>query len=648
MKKQLLLALLLLLGMSGQAQDLIFSTLKNQVYSDKQTKTTRAAELIASRKISDVDFIKKAPFKYTERAIEDYKNTLDYAVFLHLGEEGLQSLQAGDKDIYLNIPVSDNESFTLELTRVQVISDDFKVETASGTIQNAPIRFFYRGQIRGDDYSFAAISVFEGHIAGLIGDRRGNYALEKVRGKKEQYVFYNDQFLKTLDNRNCSTEDGKISKQAPSKEILNQFDPIANRCIKVYIECENALFINRGSIQATVEYVLALLHGSTTLYFNEDIDVQLSQIFIWDVADPYGAATSPVELKNAFKDERPNLPERIGHIITTRNIGGGNADRPENSHCSEDNIYAATANLLNPDRDTFPFPPLTSMEMENTSRDIRLFTHEIGHQLGSPHTHACAWGPNNDEPFDDCGNLTTLQPDGITGGCFDTLNCPVPNLPPPLGGTIMSYCHQPNFLDRCNPNNVQTVGTLFVNGFGSEPGDLLRSRVSAANCLTLGCDCTDFVNRVITSPNFSGVWEASNNIEANGTVDRPNHEPVIFRAGNQIELTNFTVDGSSTFIAEAGADICVFEDLSNINNSQEVEAREEKIEDGALLQVYPNPVTHFVTVEYQALTSGYLSINLLGISGKLVIQFQQEESLDVGEHRFQFDLSQLTAGVYFL
>ncbi|MEL6720983.1 MAG: T9SS type A sorting domain-containing protein, partial [Bacteroidota bacterium] len=617
-------------------------------YSDKQTKTTLAAELIASRKISDANFIKKVPFKYTERAIEDYKNTIDYAVFLDLGEEGLRTLQTGDKDIYLNIPVSDNESFTLELTRVQVISDDFKVETASGTVQDAPIQFFYRGQIRGDDYSFAAISVFEGHISGLIGDRRGNYALEKVRGKSEQYVFYNDRLLKTVDNRNCSTEDGKISKQALSKEILNQFDPIANRCIKVYIECENALFINRGSIQATVEYVLALLHGSTTLYFNEDIDVQLSQIFIWDVADPYGAATSPVELKNAFKDERPNLPERIGHIITTRNIGGGNADRPENSHCSEDNIYAATASLLNPDRDTFPFPPLTSMEMENTSRDIRLFTHEMGHQLGSPHTHACAWGPNNDEPFDDCGNLTTLQPDGITDGCFDTLNCPIPNLPPPLGGTIMSYCHQPNFLDRCNPNNVQTVGTLFVNGFGSEPGDLLRSRVSAANCLTLGCDCTDFVNRVITSPNFSGLWEASNDIEANGTVDRPNHEPVVFLAGNKIELTNFTVEGSSTFIAEAGGDICEFEDLSNNNNAQELEIRSKILGIETLIQIYPNPVKDIVTIKYQPLALKRLSIDLLDISGKTIKQLKQEESFSSGAYLFQFNLSDITAGVYFL
>ena len=144
MEKQLLLALLLLLSMIGQAQDLIFNTLKQQVYSDKQIKITRAAELIASRKISDANFIKKAPFKYAERAIEDYKNTIDYAVFLDFGEEGLRILQTGDKDIYLNIPVSDNESFTLELTRVQVISNDFKVETASGTIQDTPIRFFYR------------------------------------------------------------------------------------------------------------------------------------------------------------------------------------------------------------------------------------------------------------------------------------------------------------------------------------------------------------------------------------------------------------------------------------------------------------------------------------------------------------------------
>ncbi len=89
-----------------------------------------------------------------------------------------------------------------------------------------------------------------------------------------------------------------------------------------------------------------------------------------------------------------------------------------------------------------------------------VITHEMGHLLGSRHTHACVWNGNN-TAIDGCAGSTE-------GGC------PVPGIPPE-GGTIMSYCY------------LQSVGVNFNLGFGPQPGNVIRNTVNAAgNCLT-GC-----------------------------------------------------------------------------------------------------------------------------------------------------------------
>ncbi|MBK9226685.1 MAG: hypothetical protein IPL67_06475 [Ignavibacteria bacterium] len=59
---------------------------------------------------------------------------------------------------------------------------------------------------------------------------------------------------------------------------------------------------------------------------------------------------------------------------------------------------------------------------------INVVTHEMGHNLGSRHTHSCTWPVGNGGALgaiDSCYNAE--------GGCF-------PN-PRPRIGTIMSYCH---------------------------------------------------------------------------------------------------------------------------------------------------------------------------------------------------------------
>src|SRR5690606_21482823 len=104
-------------------------------------------------------------------------------------------------------------------------------------------------------------------------------------------------------------------------------------------------------------------------------------------------------------------------------------------------------------------------------------THEMGHNLGSPHTHACAWNGNN----------TAIDGCGPTAG-YSEGSCPMAPLPT-NGGTIMSYCHL-----------VSGVGINFNNGFGPQPGDLIRDKYNTATCNTGTCSPPACVSMTLPEP----------------------------------------------------------------------------------------------------------------------------------------------------
>ena len=103
--------------------------------------------------------------------------------------------------------------------------------------------------------------------------------------------------------------------------------------------------------------------------------------------------------------------------------------------------------------------------------NLNVNCHELGHCFGSPHTHACAWGPNGNTQIDDCGSEAGYP----EGSCYDSLNPIIPAY-----GTIMSYCH----LGDSGSNGID-----LALGFGSEPGDTVRARYNAATC-TNGTSCS--------------------------------------------------------------------------------------------------------------------------------------------------------------
>jgi hypothetical protein len=217
----------------------------------------------------------------------------------------------------------------------------------------------------------------------------------------------------------------------------------------------------------TEEWVGELWNEVITLYENEDIPVSVSDIHVYTSSDPFAGATTTNAMLNLFSAHIDTLTYdgRLAHLLSTRGLGGGIAWL--DVLCSTSNPTAVSTSLST---NIVPVPTY--------SWTVEVVTHEMGHNMGSPHTHACAWNGNN-TAIDGCGPAA-----GYNEGCNAAL---------PVSGTIMSYCHL-----------VGGVGINFNNGFGPQPGDLIRAEYNNASCNTGTCTppaCTNITTPVAGSTN---------------------------------------------------------------------------------------------------------------------------------------------------
>lgn len=333
----------------------------------------------------------------------------------------------------------------LELGRVELFTPDFTVVT-SGSQGNA-VQYrpgvHYRGVVRNVPGSVAAISVFDREVIGMYSTPdAGDVVIGRLGGSNQEntHIAYAARDLKKPSTFSCSTRDDQVSIPLQDEGLL----PMAAMatCVRIYVEADNDLYKNKGSVQNVTNYVTGFFNQSATLYQNESIPITMSQLYIWTTRSPYKGRTSSA-LLSQFQKYRTSFNGDLGHLVALRGGGG---------------IAAGFSGFCNPttsQRQCFSMVDTTYNNVPTYSWTVMVFTHEMGHLMGSRHTHACVWNGNN----------TAID------GCYSVEGtCPRPGIPPE-GGTIMSYCH------------LQSVGTNFTLGFGPQPGGVIRTKYAGASCL---------------------------------------------------------------------------------------------------------------------------------------------------------------------
>jgi metallopeptidase family M12-like protein/type IX secretion system substrate protein/fibronectin type III domain protein len=370
------------------------------------------------------------------------------AVYLNLIKGDIRELLTSNKEVIeVRIPTN-SDTIILELFEVRILAENFKLMDCDGKEYYNNIPRFFRGTVKNDPNSFAIASFYEDEVRIEYSDLISNYRVQKT--KDGDYIYFTEQDLLVQSTLNCSASDPRLDKEV-AKFVGNNKSVDAGNCVEVYLECDYQMFLDNDSdVIKTENYVTSLMNEVITLYAVEEITITISEIFVWNSPDPYAIMFDPIQILYAFQEQKnaSGYEGKLGHLLSTRGFGGV-AFR--DVLCIDTAGYGISTSLSN---NILPFPLY--------SGSVKLITHELGHNFGSPHTHDCVWN-GNDTQIDDCGNI------GGTKICYDPDNPIIPE----DGGTMMSYC------------NIN-----FLKGFGLQPGDMIRERYNNAPCNT-GCGDTD-------------------------------------------------------------------------------------------------------------------------------------------------------------
>ncbi|WP_162903394.1 zinc-dependent metalloprotease [Taibaiella koreensis] len=570
------------------------------------------------------------------------------ATYLQLEPEQTQRLfRERPEALTLSIPVASAAPLELELVQQSPLDKSFFVSTSADI--NKPVSYtpgvYYRGIVKGMPQTTVAISVFEDEIIGIASTpNQGNLVLGRLQaqGNGGGYILYSDMNLHAPPLPPCQAVE-PLGYTEKMREYLNaQAKPTADKCVKVFLECDYALNTNKGGVAGATNFITAVFNNIAVLYANESITTAVSQVMVWTSQDPYSTTNSNTAL-NTFRTTRTTFNGDIAHLAA---LGGQNIGGVAWIDILCNNTYRYAYSNIYSNYSTVP----------TYSWSVGCMAHEMGHNLGSPHTHNCtAWSGG---AIDGCGPAAGY-PEG-------TCTAPVPS--PSVGGTIMSYCH------------LLSAGINFNNGFGPQPGNLIRSRVNAATCLssctTSGCT-TNSATLTIVLDNYpeETSWNITNSasqVVASGGTYGSSPD------GSTITVPLCLPNGcyTLTMLDAYGDGICCsygngsYTLKNNANNavlasggqytSQDVKtfcfnagmppqqgsmSNISSLNDAGFM-VYPNPARDLLHVRWTGTGTGAAQITFTDLAGRKIASYTVNSV--AGKNSFDIPLQQMPTGMYLL
>lgn len=392
--------------------------------------------------------------------------------------------------IDLEVPsINGGAPYHIELGRYDYFTNDFQIVAHQDGKKDTKVDYtpgvYYSGVVKDIPGSIVAFSFFNEEVYGIFSiPGEGNFVLvpNTMVGNSfgnQHYILYNDKDI--LDKTNAP---GCTADQLPEMDSWSaaaKTTTLVNA--KTYRNCSNvtifeladfATYTSKGrSTTAVANFATAHFNNMATLYRNEHVMMAQKYIQINTATDQY--QTLPASsirwlAKFGYYTKDTLHGANLALMLTTKHgTMGGVAWLRQlcGSYSTRDSSGPyAFANIDNGAVVNFP----------TYSWNVEVTTHELGHSLGSPHTHRCCWNPTGT-------GRTAID------GCY-TLEgtCANPGRPT-AGGTIMSYCH------------LVSTGINFSNGFGPQPGDTIRYFVRTNTCDTVFKPTTviSTANRMITA-----------------------------------------------------------------------------------------------------------------------------------------------------
>ena len=334
----------------------------------------------------------------------------------------LTNILETDNEILL--PLLDLQFINVELEEFSVLDKNHTLIIQTGDKQEiqpfqSSLQSFY---IRHDDDIIGTFLYFDNNV--IVSYKIDNRQLE-INNVENQIILFDVNDCITENSFSCAVENEfkEISSSNNSSS-----SPTIPDCIELAIEIDQYTRNTFSSNTAASTWAHAIIAGVSQVYFGEvNVHINVVNTIIWNTVDPYAtiindAGTMLSTLRNHWTANNGSISRDLVHLLTKRSNTGTGGIAYVDVLCSNSWGYAFSSDLNSNTSFSFPNPSYTW--------NLFVVAHEIGHNVGSSHTHWCGWAADPSLSFsggsiDNCVN--------VQGSC--------PNNPTPQVGTIMSYCH---------------------------------------------------------------------------------------------------------------------------------------------------------------------------------------------------------------
>ncbi len=377
---------------------------------------------------------------------------LDRAVLRDLRTRGTATLDG--------FPVGVDGSATLEVHRIEPFSRTLRIEAdgpSGRTTVPRPDTVYFAGTVAGAPGSVAFLAATTDSVHGFVmrdgrtfpfgagsdGALRA-YALDDVDPAKFPGP---SDFCATDLHPELPVGHPAMHMPDASATATPGHSPVMLEA-QVAVDTDTELLHKFATLNDASSYLSDLFAASTAIYEAQvQVHLKLNYVRLRSASDPWTASDTVGQLNEVQSywqnpaNGMPNGTNDVVHFVSGKTVTGGvayiDAACDDTYHFGVSQVFGAF-DLSDP----------------NGIWDVLVVTHEIGHTLGSVHTHC--YNP----PLDHCYNQES--------GCYSG-----PTSLPPGGGTIMSYCHLlPGGLANVNLEFGDTVATT------------IRNFVTSVSCLT--------------------------------------------------------------------------------------------------------------------------------------------------------------------
>jgi hypothetical protein len=412
-----------------------------------------------------------------------------------------------------NVPLIDGEPATLELERFEVWAEgaELKVFGEGGKVVETltpPPATYFRGTVAGQPDSLAFVSIMGDRVEGVIYAKDRKFALgsRRVNAQKREVIVQESSAADDipLDGEGfmCDLEGAPLLAEATirPRAVSNAAGEVAANAaptgtqrsvIHLAVDTDYELFVNSGNNTQNVTTFIGNLVAAASTVYNRDLltEIRISYLGIQNsAADPFtvypgqdgvwNGASVPLtsmhallELGDRWHLTPPSPNKRsAATLISGKNYGGGIAW--VNTLCGGDlayqghwgGAYSFCGGVDPPNDLSVPNPDGNVNYVAPSSNywPLLQLTHELGHNVGSNHTHCITLSAAQKTQYSVTRNYVDECYNG-EGGCFSgAVTVPAEK------GTIMSYCHL---------RSGGGTNTRFTFGLPGEVSEVVRTNM---------------------------------------------------------------------------------------------------------------------------------------------------------------------------